>query len=182
MGAKLFNDEEGATATFTDEEETTTAVGESARSLPEDKTASIKDKGDRSRDSFLLVDDTLAVGLELLQNHLYRACMDKDFLLLLFDEQEEVKMEFDQHSSEQIDKLWDLVKGKVMVTEELASRHSEFHRLAMKNVELESQALFLSKEVEIIKSHLYLTYVANNAFRLHVDEQTWQIWSFIVIP
>ncbi|KAJ0969619.1 hypothetical protein J5N97_022496 [Dioscorea zingiberensis] len=151
MGAKLFNDEEGATATFTDEEETTTAVGESARSLPEDKTALIKDKGDRSRDSFLLVDDTLAVGLELLQNHLYRECMDKDFLLLLFDEQEEVKMEFDQRSSEQIGRLWDLVKGKVMVTEELASCHSEFHRLAMKMWNLNLKLSSYPKKLRLLK-------------------------------
>ncbi|KAJ0965593.1 hypothetical protein J5N97_026731 [Dioscorea zingiberensis] len=165
--------------------EDATAVGESAGSLPEDRTVSIKDKGDRSRDSFFpvksevsafSVDDTLAVGLELLQSHLYQACIDKDFLLLQLDEQEEVKMEFDQHSSEQIGKLWDLVKdtekSKVMVTEELASYRSEFQRLAMKNVELESQALFLSKEVENIKSHLYLTYVANDLIQLNIDEQT----------
>ncbi|KAH7674715.1 Tropomyosin domain-containing protein [Dioscorea alata] len=153
--------------------------------LLEDRTMSIEAKGDSSRDSFfpaklevssLTVDDSLAAGLELLKSHLYQACIVKDFLNLQLDEQMEGKTEFDQHSSEQISKLWDLLneteKSKVMVTEELANCQSEFQLLVIKNVEVESQVLSLLKEVENIKAHLYMTYVANDLIQLQLDDQT----------
>ncbi|KAM0943271.1 hypothetical protein DsansV1_C13g0120471 [Dioscorea sansibarensis] len=153
--------------------------------LLEDRTLSIEDKGDSRRDSFfpaksevssLTMDDSLAAGFELLKNHLYQACIAKYFLNLQLDEQMEGKTEFDQCSSEQISKPWDLLKetekSKAMVTEELANCRSEFQHLAIKNVEFESQALSLLKEVENIKAHLYMTYVANDLIQLQLDEQT----------